>query len=234
MNNLLLLFITLTLTFPTVTFIATNNWITSAIVLVMTGVYLFLYAYPKVNKMLERNKKFHSCYTFINSFIIALSVKGSLISAFETTNGVMDQEYMTVIDGISNLAEEERLDYLKRHYDFDIYMLFLSVIKIYMEQGGGILSISYYLTEELRRDEDYLIKCESISKRKVIEFSMLWLFTLLIVLILRFALNSFYLKITNLLLFQVAIGLLFLLIIGSIHLFIVKTNKVEVRGYRNV
>ena len=103
-----------------------------------------------------------------------------------------------------------------------------------MEQGGDILSISYYLTEELRRDEDYLIKCESISKRKVIEFSMLWMFTLLIVLILRFALNSFYLKITNLLLFQVAIGLLFLLIIASIHLFIAKTNKVEVRGYRNV
>ena len=173
MNNLLLLFITLTLTFPTVTFIATNNWITSVIVLVMTGVYLFLYAYPKVNKMLGRNKKFHSCYTFINSFIIALSVKGSLLSAFETTNGVMDQEYMTVIDGLSNLGEEERLDYLKRHYDFDIYMLFLSVIKIYMEQGGDILSISYYLTEELRRDEDYLIKCENISKRKVVEFAML-------------------------------------------------------------
>ena len=234
MNNILLLFITITISFPTITFIATNNWITSSIVLVMTGLYLFLYAYPKVKKMMERNKRFHSCYTFINSFIIALSVKGSLLSAFDTTNGVMDQDYISVIDGISNLGEEERLDYLKRHYDFDIYMLFLSVIKIYMDQGGDILRISYYLTEELRRDEDYLIKCESISKRKVVEFSMLWVFTLLIVLILRFALNSFYLKITNLLLFNGAIIALFLLVIASVHLFITKMNKVEIRGYRNV
>ena len=136
MNNLLLLFITLTLIFPTITFIVTNNWITSAIVLVMTGVYLFLYAYPKVNKMLGRNKKFHSCYTFINSFIIALSVKGSLLSAFETTNGVMDQEYMTVIDGLSNLGEEGKEDQFRSGSCVGTVVCRDSCLRA--EHGGGV------------------------------------------------------------------------------------------------
>ena len=146
----------------------------------------------------------------------------------------MDKDYIDIIDGLTTHNEEEKLDYLKRHYDFDIYYLFLSVMKIYIEQGGDILNISYYLIEESRRNEDYLIKCEGISKRKIIEISMLWSFTLLIVLILRFSLNSFYYQITNLLLFQVAIVALFLLLLVSIHLIIMKVGKIEIKGYRNV
>ena len=233
MNSLLILFITISVILPTISYVATDNFISAAIVLVVTALYLFLYAYQKVKMMMEENKKFHSCYTFINSFIISLSVNGSLLQSLESTKLLMDKEYSNIIDGLSNLNEMERLDYLKKYYDFDIYYLFLSVMKIYIEQGGDILKLSYYLIEESRRSEDYLIKCENISKRKIVEFTMLWVFTLLITIILRFTLNSFYHQITNFLLFQVAIVILFMLVIASIHLLIMKMIKVQVRGYRN-
>ena len=233
MNTVLILFITLSLIFPTITYVVTNNWISTAVVLLATALYLFLYAYPKVKKLLKRNEMFHSCYTFINSFIITLSTNSSLLNALESTKLVMDKEYVTVIDGLTNLTEMERIDYLKKYFEFDIYYLFLSVLEIYIEQGGDILTLSYYLIEESRRNEDYLIKCENISRRKIIEFSMLWVFTLLIIIILRFSLNSFYYQITNFLLFQFAIVILFMLVIASIHLLILKLSNVELRGYRN-
>ena len=234
MSNIKILFIVLSIVFPLITYVACNNFIAPIIVLVLTALYLFLYAYPYIKKMINRNKRFHSCYSFINTFIISISTKGSLPAAFEASKLVMDKGYIDIIDGLTTHNEEEKLDYLKRHYDFDIYYLFLSVMKIYIEQGGDILNISYYLIEESRRNEDYLIKCEEISKRKIIEISMLWTFTLLIVLILRFSLNSFYYQITNLLLFQISIVALFLLLLASIHLIIMKVGKIEIKGYRNV
>ena len=234
MNNTLILFVIFAVLFPSITYIVTENFISTGIVLVITGLYLFLYAYQRVNKMLDRNKKFHSCYTFINSFIISIATKGSLMAAFESSRLVMDKEYITYIDGLTSYNEEEKLDYLKRYYEFDIYFLFLSVMNIYIEQGGDILTISYYLNEESRRNEDYLIKAEELSKRKILEFSMLWFFTLLIIIVLRFSLNSFYHQITNYLLFQVAIVSLFMLLILSIHLLIMRIINNEIKGYRYV
>ena len=234
MNSYLILFIIITVICPSITYVVTMNFISSSTVLLLTGLYLFLYAYPKLKKMSEENKGFHSCYSFINSYIISLSVKGSLLAAFESTKLLMDSSYVEITSGISNLNEEERLDYLKQYYNFDIYYLFLTMIKIWIEQGGDIFKISHYLIEEARREEDYLIKCENISKRKVIEFSMLWTFTLLIILVLRFSLNTFYSLITKNLLFQIAIVLLFVLLLLSIHVLVTKITTSQIRGYRNV
>lgn len=233
MNSYLIFFIILSVVFPSITYIVTMNFISTGVVLLLTALYLFLYAYPKLKKMLEENRGFHSCFSFINSYIISLSVKGSLLGAFESTKLLMDKDYQDMTSGISNLNEEERLDYLKKYYNYDIYYLFLSMIKIWVEQGGDIFKISHYLIEEARREEDYLIKCENISKRKIVEFSMLWSFTLLIILVLRFSLNSFYLLITKNLLFQVAIVLLFSLLLLSIHLLLAKIMNSQIRGFRN-
>ena len=234
MNSVLIFFIILSIMFSTITYVSTSSWISSSIVLVISVIYFFLYAYQKVMKVSKRNKRFHSCYSFINSFIISLGVKGSLLGAFESSRLTMDKEYISIVDGLANLKEEERLDYLKKYYDFDIYYLFLSVIRIWVEQGGDIFHLSYYLVEESRRTEDYLIKCENITKRRLAEFSVLWLFTFIILIILRFTLNSFYSLITNYLLFQFAIVILFMLVLASIHLFIIRSNEVEIRGYQNV
>ena len=234
MNSLLILFFIISIVISIVCYIVTNSWIPALIVLLASTLYFYLYAYPKIKKHITKNKSFHSCYTFINTFIISLSVKGSLLASFEATRLSMDQDYLTIIDGLTNLKEEERLDYLKRYYNFDIYYLFLGVIKIYVEQGGDIFNIAHYLIEDIRRKEDYLINVQNILKRKIVAFSVLWSLTLLILIILRFALNAFYHIITKNLLFLIAVTSLFLLLLLSLHLFILKATNDDIRGYRNV
>ena len=189
-------------------------------------------ANKKLSKYVDLSHRFHSCYTFINSFIVSLSIKGSLIAAFDYVKLSMDKEYNSLIDGLANL-KEERLDYLKKYFPFDIYYLFLSIINIYQEQGGDILALSTYLISESRQHEDYLLSLESIFKRKVVEFASLWIFTLVILIILRFSLNQFYPLISVLLFFQISIAALFLVILLSIHLMINKYVYNELRGFEN-
>ncbi len=234
MNSIFIFFSIVSIIFPILCFVVTNNIISSAIVLLATCLYLFAFAYPKIKQIAETNKRFHSCYSFINSYIVSISVQGSLLAAFEATKITMDKDYIEIIEGISNLKEEERLDYLKKYYDFDIYYLFLSVMNVYIEQGGDIFKIAHFLIDESRRKEDYLIKSENITKRKIIELSSLWLFTLLIIFVLRFSLNSFYSIITRNLLFQISIVGVFLLLLLSLHLFLTKIMNNTFKGYGNV
>lgn len=233
MNSFIILFSILSIIFGIVSFVATDNIISTLIVVTLSLLYFFLFALPKIKKVMKENTRFHSCYTFINSFIISLSVKPSLLTAFSNVTHLVDKESRETLEGIVNLKEEERLDYLKKIFNFDIYYLFLSVIKIWIEEGGDILRISHYLSEESRRKEEYLIHAERIMKRRSVDFAILWLFTLLIVVMLRFTLTSFYSYITNQVLFQVCIVSLFILILFSVHLLLMGFTNVHIGGNKN-
>ena len=63
-------------------------------------------------------------------------------------------------------------------FTFDIYKLFLNIIALYEEQGGNILQMAALLTEKSRYQEQYLNNTVGVAKRKIIEFSTLWLFSL--------------------------------------------------------
>ena len=234
MNSFDTLFIILALILTSITYVSTSSYLSSGVVLLVTLLYFYLFARNKINLYILRSKRFHSCYTFINSFLVSLSIKGSLIAAFDSVKLNMDKEYLTLYEGILALNDEEKLDYLSRYYSFDIYSLFLSIIRIYQEQGGEIFDLSRYLSTELRRSEDYLIKSESIIKRKIIDFAVLWFFTLLIVIILKYALNQFYDLISNLVFFKISVVALMVIVILSIHVLISKVVKIEIRGFKNV
>lgn len=234
MNNTVILFIIFSLLFGAVTFVSTNSLLCSGGVILISLLYFLFIAQKILKSYFLKSRRFHSCYTFINSFIISLSIKGSLMSAFDYVKLSMDKEYLSLVDGIASLKDEEKLDYLKSYFDFDIYKLFLSVIDIYINQGGDIFSISHYLILELRRNEDYLLKSESIGKRRIIDFALLWFFSLIILVILRFALSQFYSFITSLMLYKISIVGLFILILVSIHFLIRKYTQVFIRGFENV
>lgn len=234
MGKFYFLFMIITLLFGVTSYIATSSILVTTLVTLFTFIYFFFIARKLIATYIVRSKRFHDCYTFINSFIVSLSIKGSLIKAFDNVKLAMDKDYLSVYGGISTLHDEEKLDYLKSYFTFDVYNLFLSIVHIYLSQGGNIFDLSQYLINELRRNENYLITIEGTLKRKVVDFAILWLFTLLILIILRFSLNDFYGRISDLMFFKVAIGVLFLLIIISIHILILKTVKVEIRGFKNV
>lgn len=233
MGKFNLLFFILILLFTGVCYLSTNDLVCSAIVLISSLLYFFTIARLKISRYLVVSKKYHSCYTFINSFLISLSIKPSLISAFNAVKLNMDRDYISIYNGIVSLNDTEKLNYLKRYYKFDVFNLFLSIVKIFLEQGGDIFDLSRYLSNELRRSEDYLIKAESITRRKVVDFSLLWLFTLVILVVLKFALTQFYSLIANLLFFKITIVALFLVILLSIHILIVKATNIDIRGFKD-
>ena len=234
MGKFYVLFLIITGIFTAVTYIGTSSYISSVIVLVLSFIYFFFIASRKIKQYLKSSSRFHSCYTFINSFIVSLSIKGSLFSAFESVKINMDKDYLSIYAGISTLHDDKKLKYLKDYFSFDVYQVFLAVVSIFIEQGGDIFELSHYLVSELRRKEDYLVKCESIARRKIVDFSVLWLFTLIIIVILKYSLNEFYGLITNLIYYQIAIVGLFVIVLVSIHLLIMRSVKVEIRGFNDV
>lgn len=211
--------------FTVTCYLATENILCSAVVLITSLAYFLFIGYPKLKKYAETSKRFHSCYTFINSFIVSLSIKGSIVSAFDYVKLNMDKEYLDIADGLASMNEEEKLEYLKKYFYFDIYKLFVSIVQIFQTQGGDIFSLSHYLINETRREEDYLTHSESMSKSRSIDFAVLWIFTILILMILRFSLTQFYGFISKLLFYQLSIVGMYLLMLVSIHMLIRKITS---------
>ena len=124
----------------------------------------------------------------------------------------------------------ERLEYLKKYYPFYVYELFVSVIHLYIERGGNILDMSRFLLSELHNEQDYNHEYNSLGKRKMFDFSMLWSFSLLILVVLRFALHEHYSLISNQLFYQILIVILFLFILVSIEILNIKAHTFRKRG----
>lgn len=234
MGKFYALFLVISAIFTVVAYLGTSSFVSAGIVFVLSFVYFFFIASKRIKKYMNSSNRFHSCYTFINSFIVSLSIKGSLISSFEAVKINMDKNYLSIYEGIVTLPDERKLHYLKDYFTFDVYRVFLTVVMIFIEQGGDIFELSHYLINELRRKEDYLVKCESVTRRKIVDFSILWLFTLVIIVILKYSLNEFYGLITGLIFYQLAIVGLFILILVSIHILIIKAVKVEIKGFEDV
>ena len=109
----------------------------------------------------------------------------------------------------------------------------LDLINIYQEEGGDILEMSHYLLEETRQVEEYISTSKSITKKRMVEFAILWLLTLGIMIFLRFALSQFFVTISNQLFYPIGIGMICLFCLFSIHFAIVKMCKLNVRGWND-
>ena len=232
MSKRVMIYISISLVFGIVSFIATNNFIVTIIVMLISLLYFLIIANPLIKKSSILIYRYHECYRFINSFLISLNVKGSLSYAFDNVKPSMTEEYLSIIDGIKEMNDNEKLDYLSRYFTFHVYSLFLNIVSLWEEQGGDILSLSSYLINEARNVEEYLINVQRISRTKIIEFSSLWMFALLILIILRFALSQFFAYITNLVYYPIAIGLFFAFILFSIHILITKSFSYQIKGWQ--
>lgn len=211
--------------------ISTMSLIPSLIVLIIS-LFIFIFF---TNKLLNRyfliTKRFHSCYRFINNFIISLSVKNTVGAALLSIHDSMDEEYKKEISELEHLSDNEKLEYLKKFYRFHIYELFVDVVNLFVEQGGNILNMSKEIIERSRYIEEYLNASHTIGMRKIIEFSTLWIFSILILLVLRLVLGDFYSLIASKLFFQIIVAVLLIFIAFSIHLMVSKFTNIKIGGW---
>lgn len=230
--NFLLTGIIISLAFAGLIFITSENIFSCISIFLLTMVFFVFIVRRRMDKYQEKTRRYHQCYQFINSYLISLSIKGSLAAARESSYGTADQATKEVLDAIKELDEEEKLSYLCKYFKFDLYHLFLDTVSLWNEQGGDILAMSQYLVNQVRLKEEYILHCESAHRSKVIEFSVLWGITLMILASLRFALSQFYSHIAHGLFFQVAVVVLFVFVLVSIYVLVVRITNITLEGWK--
>ena len=224
------IFVILSILSFAVTYLALDNYLYA---LIVVAVYLLVGLFvlsPLLSKYKVKSLRFHECYHFINNFIIALSIKKSIKGSLESTVNSMPTEFIDLYEGLENMTDKDKLSYLSTYFSFYVYRLFLQIVDLWEEQGGDILKMSKYLISELRTNEEYLTKTESLATHKYVEISVLWGFCLLIVIILRFVLKDFYQSIKTQILFIASIIGLMIFILFSAFLLIQRGTNLKIKG----
>ena len=233
MNNVLIYGIIISFVLGISAFVASNNIIVGAVIIVLSIVYFLFLAKPKINKYLTKLVRFQECYHFINTFIVALSIKGVTSSAYETAIESMPDEFSKNIENIEAFDQQEKLNHLNKYFRFHVFSLFIDLVNLYENEGGDILEMSHYLLEELRLIEEYISSSKSISKKRIGEFMILWLLTLGIMVFLRFALSYFFKTISKQFFYPIGILVICLFCLLSIHIAITKLCNLQIRGWND-
>ena len=200
-------------------YIASNNLYIGIGVVVVYILFFIVIFMPALQRFLLQNKKRHQCYQFVNAFIISLSVCHSFDRAYEIARDQFDEELKVVEESIESSSCKEKVFYLENYFELDIYDMFLSILTLYLDQGGDILKISSELLAELSRIEDTAISINNDSRRSLFEFATLWGISLIILGFLRFALRNFFNPANSSFTFVFCIILFFIILLLSIYIF---------------
>ena len=231
MNQIVIIGIVISVVLGVSGYLASGNIIVGIVCVVLPILYFLFIAKPMVYKYETKIKRFRECYHFINNFIVSLSVKNSVSSALEATIEAMPEKNFVSDENVDLFSVREKIQYFSNYFRFHVYSLFIDLINLYEEQGGNILDMSRYLLDETRQVEDYIFRCQNISKKRIVEFAILWILTLAIMVVMRFSLSQFFANIAKQLFFPIGIGAIILFALVSIHIAIMKMCNLKIKGW---
>ena len=233
MNSIITIGIIISIILGASSFVASNNYIVGIVCLVLSLLYFLLIARPLIKRHSIKLARFNECYHFINNFIVSLSVKGTISAAYESAIMSMPEDFSSRIENIETFSDKDKLEHLNKYFKFHVFALFIDLVNLFEEQGGNILDMSHYLLEETRQVEEYISVSESITRKRIVEFSILWFLTIAIMVFMRFALSRFFDTISNQLFYPIGIGALVLFCLLSIHMAISKMCNLKIKGWNN-
>lgn len=204
--------------------------ISGGIILLASILFLVGGCSPLLSNFSRKLKRRKECSSFVNSFIISLSVTQSLESSFEIATSNVDKDFKKVIDSISSLEIEERLSYLSSYFGPELYPMFLSIISIYQVQGGDPLYLCGDLLAEANRIEENDNHFKKNGARNAYQFALLWGMSLVILLFLRVGLASFYSFIKDTVTFIGCIYLFYGLMLISILVYVLVYTNIPLKG----
>lgn len=203
-----------------INFFVTQNIITSLIVL-FTGLLLLIIFTKKILTIFSiKQDKTRECITFINNFIITLSMNESILSTFEIVKESLSKRLTNQVKLVSHMSSEEQIVYLKKYFNLSIYDVFLNLLDQYIYNGGDILKISQILLFDARQIEEMLDNHISISIKKIFEFITLWGMTFIILIVIKISLSDYFSKIIESTMFTYGIVIFFLLFFTNLIIFI--------------
>ena len=150
---------------------------------------------------------------FINKFIISLSINGSLLDSFNACKEIINDKLYLQLKAFDEV--ENRLEYLKKHYNYKIYEIFSGVVNEYLDKGGDILSYSSTLLAEARRSQSNINKLFDNSIKHLFSFMIMWSFSFLILIVARISLIDFYHNFLSSEFFIITVSAGFLFFIGT-------------------
>lgn len=231
--NYLIVGIVVSFVYAGVCYIASQNIFTSLFMFLSNTAFFVLIVRGQMNKNQQKIHRYHTCFQFINTFIISLNVKGSISAALNSSYETSDESTKEILDSIKELNDDEKLNYLSKHFKFDIYRLFVDTVSLWNEQGGDILKMTQYLINQARLKEEYLIRCETIHRQKTVEFVILWSISLAILAVLRFALSQFFERIKNVIFYQIAVVAIILFSMLSIYILLRRVSNLQLEGWKD-
>ena len=234
MKNFSIAYILIPIGMAVFAYLASNNFVVAGIVLLISILYFILFFMREFNEYRLSLKRFKLCYQFINSFIITLSIKQTLPATLESTASSMDDGFKEEYTAIKHLTNDEKLQYLRKYFHFHVYELFLNIVTLYEERGGNVLDMSSHLLEELRNQNEYIIKCESMATKKWVEFAILWFLSLAILVLMRFALSELFGSISRQIIYLGTIVGIFVFALLSMEILARRSFKLDLKGWEKI
>ena len=222
-------FVLLTFMLAVVAYFASLDIYLPIFVLLSYLLYYFVIGRKFLVKKDRLTKRIHACYHFINAFIISMSVKESLEDAYQSGIRFEDKELNEITENLENLKVSDRILYLREFFNLAVFKMFINVLNLYQDQGGNILSMSDDLISEATRIEKSVSESLAESNRYLGQFLLLWIMSTSVLLFIRFSISSFYLTMSKSPVFVGFLLVFFVLILFSIHLFIVRYSSIVVK-----
>ncbi len=171
---------------------------------------------PRVLFLQRKRRIRRECYRFMNAFLTTCSVTNSLSRGFQAACEGAEGEMKETIESIQSEEVYGRLLFMTPYFESPLYEVFLSIVDIYQNRGGDIISLSGLLLEEATKGEEEAEKRFHASLGKLLQYGLLWGMSLGIVAFLRFALSTFYASLLSSSTFLLSLLLYFLFLLGSL------------------
>lgn len=229
MTGIIVGFLILSIMVGVVCYLTTLNLYFSIALFVIFAGYFLLFQCKRFKKYFSIKRRVHSCYFFINSFVITMSVKESYEEGYRSGLRLKDSKLELYTNEIEEFAPYERVRYLRNYFQLAIYKMFLNVLEIYQDQGGNILTMSENLVRECTRVEKTLIESSNLGIKHLIEFIVLWALSFGVLLFLKFGIGDFYNQMLSNPIFAPLILVFFFIFLISIHFFLKSFTNLSVK-----
>ena len=194
---------------------------------VTLGVYLIYFIIyellfkRKTRSRLEKNK---DLTTFIHDFFLAYNVDFSIANAINKSKNNASRQLKERLKMVSEFKAMEQLERLTDYFSSSLYQLFLKTLYLSENNREDHAKTISFLLEENNR---FMLNQKALKRnivRALIEFSLLWIVSFLILIIMRFAINNYFNKIITLGIYLGGVAAYFIFFLFSIHLFMHATN----------
>ncbi|MCQ2792586.1 MAG: hypothetical protein MJ208_03590 [Bacilli bacterium] len=193
---------------------------------------IYLLSFIAFEVILKRKARIHREHhkdltIFIHDLFLPYSANVSLEESIAYANKNVSMRLQEEIKLLDEFKGEEKLDRLTNYFHSSLYSLFLKTIHLCETSSGEKIQTISFLLEENNR---YIFQNKTFQKnawRSLCEFALLWIVSFLILIIIRFAINSYFSAIVQAWFYLFGIGIYFFFFLLSVHLFMYVTYQGE-------